>query len=339
MSNGPLVARLTATHDEAMTNPTMRAVSQDSLGGADVLRLTDVPKPTPKPTEVLVRVHAAGTNPVDWQTREGRGMAHVLGAPPFVLGWDVAGVVEEVGFGVTTLAVGDEVFGMPWFPRAAGAFAEYVTAPSRQFVRKPASISMNQAAALPLAALTAWQAIVDTAHVSAGQRVLITAGAGGVGHLAVQIAHALGAEVATTASARNHAWLRELGATTTIDYTATRFEDEVKDIDVVIEMMGDARDRSSTRALRTLRPGGLLVAVPAGVSPELQDAADRLGVRVTPFLVEPDSAGLRHVAELIEAGKIHVEVERAFPLAEAAAALTAVESGHTRGKIVLQIAG
>jgi NADPH:quinone reductase-like Zn-dependent oxidoreductase len=322
---------------EQSESVTMRALSLDAFGGPEVLRLVDIPKPAPLPTEVLVRVHAAGLNPVDWMTREGRGMAGVIGAPPFILGWDVAGVVEAVGFGVTTLAVGDEVYGMPWFPRAAGAFAEYVSAPARQFAHKPASLGMEQAAALPLAALTAWQAIVDTAHVSAGQRVLITGGAGGVGHLAVQIAVALGADVVTTASARNHAWLKQFGAADVIDYNETRFENQVKDVDVVIDLIGDAHDQTGTRALSTLRPGGFMVAVPGGVSAELQQVADSHGVKVSAFLVEPDGEGLRKLAALIDEGRVHVEVEQTFPLEEAVAALNAVQSGHTRGKIVLRV--
>src|SRR3954470_13152255 len=182
-----------AEHGRMTSEPLMRAVTQHTFGGPEVLRVAEVPKPVPLPTEVLVRVHAAGVNPVDWKTRAGQGMAGVLGEPPFILGWDVAGVVEEVGFGVTTLSPGDEVYGMPWFPRAAGAYAEYVTAPSRHFTRKPATITMAQAAAVPLAALTAWQAVVDTAKIADGQRVLITAAAGGVGHFAVQFARLRGA--------------------------------------------------------------------------------------------------------------------------------------------------
>ena len=151
-----------------MSRSMMRAVVQDALGGPEVLRVAEVARPEPIPTEVLVRVHAAGINPVDWKTRQGGGMAGVLGEPPFTLGWDVSGVVEEVGFGVTTLAPGDEVYGMPWFPRQAGGYAEFVTAPARQFARKPATLGHEAAAAVPLAALTAWQILVDTAKVEAG---------------------------------------------------------------------------------------------------------------------------------------------------------------------------
>ncbi|MFF1482028.1 NADP-dependent oxidoreductase [Streptomyces sp. NPDC058301] len=320
------------------TTPTMRAVTQSAFGGPEVLRVTELPRPAPLPTEVLVRVVSAGVNPVDVKTRDGHGMAGVLGAPPFVLGWDVAGVVEEVGFGVHTLEVGDEVYGMPWFPRAAGGYAEYVTAPARQFARKPASLNLDEAAAVPLAALTAWQILVDTADVRPGQRVLIHAAAGGVGHFAVQIAKHLGAHVIATASAGKHAWLRELGADEVVDYTATRFEDELSGVDVVVDLVGDEIDSTSTRSLTVLRPGGLLIAVPSGVSGELAEKAAAAGVRALPYLVEPDGAALTTLAGLIDAGAIKVEVAAVLPLEQAAQAHEQQASGRTRGKIVLRVA-
>ncbi|MFR9798104.1 NADP-dependent oxidoreductase [Streptomyces sp. MS06] len=315
----------------------MRAVVQHAFGGPDVLRVEEVPRPVPLPTEVLVRVHAAGINPVDWKTRAGGGMAGVLGEPPFTLGWDVSGVVEEVGFGVTTLGPGDEVYGMPWFPRAAGGYAEYVTAPARQFARKPSSVGHEQAAAVPLAALTAWQALVDTAGVRPGQRVLVHAAAGGVGHFAVQFAKHLGAHVTGTASRPRHDWLTALGADELIDYTAVRFEDAAEDIDVVIDLVGDAHDSTGTRSLDVLRPGGLLVAVPAGVSPELQQAARSRNLRTSPFLVEPDGPALARIARLIDSGEVSAEVEDVHPLEQAARAHTRGETGRTRGKLVLRV--
>ncbi|MDI5961667.1 NADP-dependent oxidoreductase [Streptomyces sp. SL13] len=321
------------------TTPTMRAITQDTLGGPEVLRLADVPRPDPLPTEVEVRVHAAGVNPVDWKTREGGGMAGVLGEPPFILGWDVSGVVERVGFGVTGVAVGDEVYGMPWFPRQAGAYAEFVTAPSRQFARKPASVDHVRAAGVPLAALTAWQALTDAARVQPGQRVLVHAAAGGVGHFAVQFARHLGAHVTGTARAAKHDWVRELGAEEVIDYTTTRFEDAVKDVDVVIDLVGDGHDRTSTRSLDVLRPGGTLVAVPSGVSGDLLDLARTRGLRATGFLVEPDGAALTAIAGLIDGGRAVVGVDDVLPLAEAAEAHRRGEQGRTRGKLVLRVAG
>ncbi|WP_439386217.1 NADP-dependent oxidoreductase [Amycolatopsis lexingtonensis] len=313
----------------------MRAVVQHTFGDAGVLSVERVRRPEPLPTEVRVKVHAAGINPVDWKTRAGTGMAGVLGEPPFTVGWDVSGVVDKVGFGVTTLREGDEVYGMPWFPRAAGGYAEYVTAPARQFARKPSNISHEQAAAVPLAALTAWQALVDTAHVQAGQRVLIHAAAGGVGHLALQFARHLGAQVVGTARAGRHDWLTKLGADELIDYTAVRFEDAVSDVDVVLDLVGGD---TGMRSVGVLRPGGLLVAVPAGVSPELAAAAEARGVGVTPFLVEPDGPALATIGALIDSGEVVVEVEEVFPLEQVAAAHVRGESNRTRGKLVLRVA-
>ena len=314
----------------------MRAVTIKEFGGPEVLTVEDVERPEPLPTEVLVRVHAAGVNPVDWKTRAGQGMAG-LQTFPLILGWDVSGVVEKVGFGVHTLKPGDEVYGMPWFPRAAGAYAEYVTAPSRQWARKPATLDHAHAAAVPLAALTAWQILTATAHVREGQRVLIHAAAGGVGHFAVQFARHLGAHVIGTARAARHSWLKELGAEETVDYTTTRFEEVVKDVDVVVDLIGDGQDDTSTRSLRTLRRGGLLVAVPGGVSPELAEAAEKAGVRTSAYLVEPDGPALATIAGLIDAGHVRVEVEETFPLEQAAKAHERGETGRTRGKLVLTV--
>ncbi|MEV0949016.1 NADP-dependent oxidoreductase [Promicromonospora sp. NPDC050249] len=313
---------------------TMQAVVQHRLGGSEVLAVETVPRPVPLPTEVLVRVHAAGVNPVDWKTREGHGMAGVLGEPPFVIGWDVAGVVEEVGFGVTTLAVGDRVYGMPWFPRAAGAYAEYVTAPARQFALAPTSLSHTQAAAVPLAALTAWQVLVDTLHVQPGQRVLITAGAGGVGHFAVQFARHLGAHVVATASESNHEWLRALGAHEVVDYHDAGYETRIKDLDAIVELVGGSE---SPRLVSALRPGGTIAAVPGGVSEELAAAVADADGHAAAFLVEPDAAALARIAELIDSGEVRVEVARTFPLEEAGRAHDLGETNRTRGKIVLTL--
>jgi NADPH:quinone reductase-like Zn-dependent oxidoreductase len=313
----------------------MRAISQKEFGGPEVLQLVEVERPEPLPTEVLVRVHAAGVNPVDAKTRAGSGVAGILGEPPFILGWDVSGVVEAVGHGVHTLSVGDEVYGMPWFPRAGSAYAEYVTAPSRHFARKPANLSHVEAAALPLAGLTAYQILTALADVQEGQRVLIHAAAGGVGHLAVQFAKALGAHVIGTASAAKHTWLRELGADELIDYTKTAVEDATGDIDVAVDLIGS--ETTLGQSVKVLKPGGLLVAVPSGTSPELLEAAKQAGVRVAGYLVEPDGHALTEITQLVESGAVRVEVEQVFPWTEAAAAHRAQESGRTRGKLVLEV--
>ncbi|MEV0848554.1 NADP-dependent oxidoreductase [Streptomyces sp. NPDC049954] len=320
-----------------MTDRTMRAIVQTEFGGPEVLTPTRVPRPEPVPTEVLVRVRAAGVNPVDGKTRQGLGAAAALAKPPLVPGWDVAGVVEEVGAGVTVLRPGDEVFGMPWFPRPAGAYAEYVTAPARQFARKPAGLSFEQAGALPLASLTAWQALVDTARLRRGERLLVHAGAGGVGHLAVQLAHHLGAHVIATASASRHAWLRSLGADEVLDYRTTRFEDEVAGVDTVLDLVGP-KDDTSERSLRVLRPGGLLVTAPSGGGTEIHERAAEAGLRSTGILVEPDGAALTRIAQLVEKGALRVHVDDVHPLEDAAAAHTRLEAGGTRGKLVLSVA-
>jgi NADPH:quinone reductase-like Zn-dependent oxidoreductase len=313
----------------------MRAISQDEFGGPEVLREVDVARPEPLPTEVLVRVVSAGINPVDAKTRAGGGMAGVLGEPPFILGWDVSGVVEEIGFGVHTLKVGDEVYGMPWFPRQAGGFAEYVTAPSRHFARKPSTVDHDAAAAVPLAALTAWQILHDAVGIQAGHRVLVHAAAGGVGHFAVQFAKAAGAYVIGTASAAKHEWLRGIGADEVIDYRTDRFEEKTGDVDTVVDLIGG---ENAVRSVAVLKPGGTVVAVPGGVPPELSQAAADRGVSAIPFLVEPDGHALVRIAELIDDGKVSVEVAQVFPLAEAAAAHERIESGRTQGKLVLRVA-
>jgi NADPH:quinone reductase-like Zn-dependent oxidoreductase len=307
---------------------TMHAIRQDVLGGPEVLTLTEVDRPEPGLSQVLVRVRAAGLNPTDWKHRAHRIF---LGPPPFTLGWDVSGTVEQAGFGVTIFKPGDEVFGMLPYPHGVGSHAEYVTAPARAFARKPPNIDHVQAGALPLAALTAWQALVDTAGVQPGQRVLIHAAAGGVGHLAVQIAKDRGAYVIGTASAGNHDLVKSLGADEMVDYRSADFATAVSDVDVVLEVIGgDYAERS----LRVLRPGGLLVSLlpfPPGVR---ESAADR-GVRAEIMLVEADHGGMTAIADLVTAGKLRPVIAATFPLAEAAKAHELGDSGHVAGKLVL----
>jgi len=311
----------------------MRAIVQHELGGPEVLQLEEVPTPEPIPTEVQVRVHAAGVNPVDLKTRSGRGMAAVLGGPPFTVGWDVAGTVSAVGAGVTRFQVGDEVLGMPWFPREAAAYAEYVTAPSRHFVGKPHTLSFEEAAALPLAGLTAWQIVVDTVKLQEGDDVVIHGAAGGVGHLAVQIARARGATVFAGARSEQAEWLRELGAARVIDYRDERFEELVGDLDAVIDLHGSYGERS----LEALRPGGVVVSVPSGSGAELQAAAKERGRQATGFLVEPDPVGLEGLVDLVEAGKLQLEVAAAVDFGRAAEAHRAAAEHHAGGKIVLRL--
>jgi NADPH:quinone reductase-like Zn-dependent oxidoreductase len=308
---------------------TMRAISQDVLGGPEVLKEIEVERPAPGPNQVLVRVRAAGVNPTDWKHRETGGF---LGQPPFVLGWDVSGVVEAVGIGVATFRPGDEVFGLLPYPYGHGSHAEYVIAPVRALTHKPSLIDHTQAGALPLVSLTAWQALVENADLQPGQRVLIHAAAGGVGHVAVQIAKARGAYVIGTASAGKHEFLRELGVDETIDYRETDFVDAVKDVDVVLDTLGG---ETTVRSLRVLRPGGVVVSILPVGSEDFRTEAERLGVRGLRMLVDADRADMEAIAELVEAGKLRPAIAGTFPLADAAEAHRLGDTGRTTGKLVL----
>lgn len=309
----------------------MRVISQDTYGGPEVLKETEREKPEPGIGEVLVRVRAAGLNPTDWKNR---ARSTTVSRPlPLVLGWDVSGEVEAVGFGVTLHKPGDEVFGMLPYPNGLGAFAEYVISPARALVPKPAELDHVQAGALPLAALTAWQALVDVAGVGEGQRVLIHAAAGGVGHLAVQIAKERGAYVIGTASAGNHAFLRELGADEPLDYHAVDFAETLSDIDAVLDPIGG---EYGPRSVRTLRPGGTYVSLVGG-SDGLRAEAERRGVRTEAMVVEHDQHGMRALAGMAAKGRLRAEIAGTYPLAEAATAHTRGETGRTAGKLVLTV--
>lgn len=307
----------------------MRAVFQKSFGGPEVLEIAETERPKPLPGEVLVKVHASAVNPVDVFVRS--GAFPLLGEPPFGVGWDISGVVEEAGPGAR-FEVGDEVYGMPFFPRAATGYAEYVAAPSRQVARKPASLDHVHAAAIPLAALTAWQGLVQAAGVKAGDRVLIHRAAGGVGHFAVQIAKAHGAHVIAMASPARHDFVRGLGANEVVDYRTTDFTEAVKDADVVFDStaQGDL-------SLGVLRPGGVLISIVEHADPELAVRVEAAGRRFAGISVEPDYAALEAIADLVDAGLIRPHVEETFPLEEAGKAHELVASGHVRGKIVLTV--
>jgi NADPH:quinone reductase-like Zn-dependent oxidoreductase len=311
----------------------MLAVRQSVGGGPEVLKLVTTQAPAPGPTEILVRVKAAGVNPTDWKTRA-RGRFPIGVEPPFILGYDVSGVVEAVGEGVTIWAPGDEVFGMPRFPHPAGAYAEYVAAPSRHFAAKPPELDHVSAAGLPLAGLTAWQALVDTAKLLPGQKVLVHAAAGGVGHLAVQIAKARGAHVIGTASATKHKFLHQLGVDQAIDYISRDFTEDLPMVDVVLDPIGGC---TTLRSLKVLKPGGLLVRLPPMTDDTMLSRATELGVRALRLLVEPDRQGLQGLAELVTAERLHVAVDSIFPLSEAAAAHRRGETGHATGKIILVV--
>ncbi|MGX1545485.1 NADP-dependent oxidoreductase [Streptomyces adustus] len=310
---------------------TMRAISQDVLGGPEVLKEVTMERPTPRPNEVLVRVRAAGVNPTDWKHRATGGF---LGEPPFVLGWDVCGEVSATGIGVATFRPGDEVFGMLPYPFGHGSHAEYVIAPVRALTHKPTSIDHVQAGALPLVSLTAWQALTEHAGLRSGQRVLIHAAAGGVGHMAVQIAKTLGAYVIGTASAGKHDFLREIGVDEPVDYRSTDFTQAVRDIDVVLDTLGG---ETSVRSLEVLRPGGIVVSIVPVGGQDYFDEAERLGVRAVRMLVDADRSGMQEIARMAEAGQLKATIAETFPLAETARAHELGETGRTTGKLVLLV--
>ncbi|MEU6825365.1 NADP-dependent oxidoreductase [Streptomyces atriruber] len=307
----------------------MRVITQQTFGGPEVLTVVDAPEPRPLPTEVLVRVEAIGLNPLEARLRAGE--VPLLGPPPFVLGWDISGVVEE-GPQTWRFRPGDEVFGMPLFPRAAGAYAEVVSAPALHLARKPASLSHVEASALPLVGLTAWQGLVDLGGVSEGDRVLVHGGGGGVGHVAIQIAKAFGAYVIATAGAGKREFVEGLGADEVIDYTAVDFAETVRDIDVVLDTIGGD---TVGRSLEVLRAGGHLVTAVAEEDVQLIEKFESAGMRFSGIAVDPDPVGLRGLVELVEQGRLRVHVQKTFPFERVADAHRLIESGHLKGKLVL----
>lgn len=309
---------------------TMKVVRIHSYGGPEVLVYEEVALPRAAAGEVLLRVHAAGVNPADWKTR--RGPARPGAVLPMILGWDVSGTVEALGPGVTEFQEGDAVYGMIRFPQAGATYAEYVAAPVSQIAHKPASVDPVHAAALPLAGLTAWQALIEKAHISTGQKVLILGAAGGVGHLAVQLARSQGAYVLGTASTRNIEFLHRIGVDQAIDYTTTPLETAVHNVDVVFDTVGgETRERS----LRVIKQGGTLVSIVFGRPSADQAAA---GVNVQGMLVQPNAMQLAQIAQQIDAGKVQITVDTVLPLADARKAHELSETHRTRGKIVLRVA-
>jgi NADPH:quinone reductase-like Zn-dependent oxidoreductase len=314
----------------------MRALVVDRPGPPEVLTIGEAPVPLLINSEVLVKVAAAGINPIDAKTRAGRGAAAAVRWPA-ILGYDFSGTVAAVPFEAHPLHVGDEVYGMTAMPRSDGSYAEYLSVSSLSVTRKPARLSLVEAAAVPLAAMTAWGIVVDVAKAHEGQRMLIHAGSGGVGHFAVQFARYFGADVTATGSARNLDFLRELGAHRVIDYSATRFEDVAQDMDVVVDLIGNVHDNTGTRSLATLRTGGLLISVPTGSWPTAIEDATAAGMRATRFKLAPDGRLLERIGQLLDSGDIRVHVDEVFDWEDAAAAHRMLEGGHTRGKIVMRV--
>ena len=310
-------------------SPTMKAIVLHEYGGPEVLKYEDAPRPEPKENEVLVRVMAAGVNPVDALIRSGK-YAKVFGTNlPLVPGYDIAGVVEKIGTKVAKLKVGDAVYAYPMW---GGGYAEYAVATDGEAALKPKTISFVEAAGVPLAALTAWQALIDVAKIDKGQTVLIHGGSGGVGGFAIQIAKARGAKVIATASTSNQDLLKQLGADVAIDYTKQKFEDVAKDVDVVLDSVG--KD-TLARSYGIVKKGGFIASLVA--KPD-QAELDKYGIRGAPISVKPNASELAEITKLIDEKKIKPIVSQVLPLTEAVKAQEQAATHHTRGKIVLKIA-
>lgn len=306
----------------------MKAIRIHEYGGPEVLALVEMQRPTPGPNEVLIKVQAAAVNPIDWKLRAGHMKDIFPLTLPSTLGWDISGTVEEAGVDVTRFKRGDEVYAL----LEGGGYAEYATASETVVARKPRTLDHVQAAAVPVGGLTAWQALFEVAQLSAGQKVLIHAAAGGVGSLAVQFAKARGAYVIGTASSRNQAFLRELGVDRAVDYQETRFEDVVRDVDVVLDTLGgDIQERS----FPVLKKGGILVSL---VQPPSPESATKYGVRALFYGAHASASDLAEIAQLIDDGKAKPVVDTVLPLTEARRAHELSQSGHARGKIVLKLA-
>src|SRR5881296_1531933 len=306
----------------------MKAIRIHQYGGPEVLAQVEMQRPTPGHDEVLIKVHAAAVNPIDWKMRAGHVKEVFPLTFPSTLGWDVSGTVEERGDKATQFKRGDEVYALV----KGGGYAEFVVANATVVAKKPRTLDHVHAAAVPVAGLTALQALFEVAQLSAGQKVLIHAAAGGVGNFAVQFAKERGAYVIGTASSRNHAFLHELGADKAVDYQQTRFEEVVRDADVVLDTIGgDTLERS----FKALKKGGILVSI---VQPPSQEQAAKYGVRALFYGGHPSSSNLAEIARLIDAGKVKTVVETVLPLAEVRRAQELSQSGHARGKIVLKVA-
>jgi NADPH:quinone reductase-like Zn-dependent oxidoreductase len=308
----------------------MKAVRIHNCGGLEAFKYEDAPRPQPREDEVLIRVHATSVNPIDWKVRAGYMKDFLPHSFPLILGWDVSGVIEKAGSNASQFRKGDEVYSLPDHTRN-GAYAEYIVVRESEVALKPNALHHVRAAAVPLAALAAWQALFDTARLEPGQRILIHGAAGGVGHFAVQLAKWKGAHVIGTASEKNHEMLYELGADELIDYTAQRFEDVAKNIDVVLDTIGG---ETQERSWQVLKKGGILVSL---VQPPSENKAKEHGVRGIRLGARANGKELVEIAKIIDAGKLAPVLDRILPLTEARRAHELSQSGHTHGKIVLRV--
>ena len=312
----------------------MNAYELKEAGSVDQLQIIEIDKPVAAANEVVIKSKAISINPVDIKTRMGKGQYARLkeSHSPVIIGWDVSGVVESVGEGVSQFKPGDEVFGMINFPGHGKAYAEYVSAPAGHVVKKPANITHEEAVAATLAALTAYQILHN--HVKAGDNILIQAGAGGVGHFAVQIAKIIGAHVIATASAKNIDFVKGLGADEVIDYTKQPFEDAVSGLGFVLDALGGD---TLKRGIQTVKAGGKIVSLPSGaLVDEISELAKSKNVEAIFQMVVSNGEDMQQIADWLESGKLKAEVSQVFPFKQLRKAHAAVETGRTRGKVVVK---
>ncbi len=317
----------------------MKAVRINEFGGAEVLKIGEVERPVPAADEILVKVYASGVNPTDWGIREGgNAVLKPLLKLPLTLGWDAAGIVEEIGGDVTGFKKGDAVYGVPNFP-GDGSYAEYVAAKAVQFALKPESLSFNEAAGVPLAALTGWTAMFEHGKLKSGQRILIQGASGGVGSFAVQFAKAKGAYVIGTASADSLDYVRQLGADEVIDYKNQKFEDLVSDVDVVLEVSPLRDNNERLKSVGVLKEGGILVSVNVDLqyNDEVTAALEKKHAKGELSPNQPRQDWLEEIAQLIDEGKVKVFISKVFPLEQVAEAHRESETWHVRGKLVLEV--
>ncbi|WP_197285506.1 NADP-dependent oxidoreductase [Pedobacter sp. R20-19] len=308
----------------------MKAIRIHEFGGPEVLLIDEIQIPQPEKDEVLIRVHATSVNPVDWKIRAGLRKEKFPSKLPLTLGWDVSGVIEETGEKVSNFKKGDEVYGRP-DPTKNGAYAEYIVVKANLLSIKPISIGHTEAAAVPLAGLTAWQGLFDHGLLKEGQKVLIHAAAGGVGTYAVQFAKSKGAYVIGTASDQNIEFLKKLGADEVIDYHMENFETKLNDIDLVLDMIGGD---TQLKSIDVLKPGGRLITT---LAPEFVNEAKAKNVHLSSYVAQSIPAQLEKIAQLIDAGKVKPIIDQVLPFTDAKKAHMSSEQGHTRGKIVLQV--
>jgi NADPH2:quinone reductase len=312
----------------------MKAIQIDAFGDASVLKYQDVPEPELKAGEVLVRTLAAGVNPIDWKTCSGGGASAFIGELPFIPGWEFSGEVIAAGANVSGFDSGDKVYGFIRFPNRAGCYAQEIAAPVEQIAKLPAACNPIHAAGLGLAGLTAWQALFDKAALKAKQRVLILAAAGGVGHLAVQLAKWKGAYVIGTASQKNHAFLQALGCDEVLDYNTQALHELVKDVDVIIDGVGG---ETGISALACLAQQGIMITLPSVTKDAVIAAGESVGKQVLPIRVEPSASQLTQLAQLNADGDLKLDIAAIHPLEDTAKAFAEIASGHTRGKVILKV--